>query len=163
VLVIVTGMLPAAAGCAIGTKLQNTQIYVQVSPDEMLHMAAIPRLLPDGTRPTEQTAALLQEVAAMAGSYIYIEEVVGGWVPPGRRDVLQERNDLLLVKGPPELALFLRDRLRKDFKQELPFVVSMPILPVSARVTQAQQAGQASAEAGPGSPAGGAPAPKAAP
>ena len=107
-----------SAGCAIGTRVHTTAITVQTSSNELLHVAAIPRVLPSGERPTEQLADLLAEVARKAGGYTLVENVEGGWIPPDRSKVLTELNDLLLVKGPPEVAHLLRARLREDFQQE---------------------------------------------
>ncbi|MHC4592504.1 MAG: hypothetical protein ACYS8L_07410 [Planctomycetota bacterium] len=126
VLVLAAASALGTTGCAWLNRFQTTQITVQFSGEELLHMAIVPRELPDGSRPEEQVAALLKEVAERAGGYTYIEQVAGGWVPPGEKQVIKELNDLLLVKGPPEVGPFLRVRLRKDFDQEYPFVVSLP-------------------------------------
>ncbi|MHC5034268.1 MAG: hypothetical protein ACYTFZ_04465 [Planctomycetota bacterium] len=126
VLVLVAVSALGTTGCAWFNRMQGTQITVQFSGDDLLHLAIIPRELPDGSVPKEQVAALLLEVAARAGGYTYIEEVAGGWIPPGEEQVVKELGDLLLVQGPPEIAPFLKARLRKDFDQEYPFVLSLP-------------------------------------
>lgn len=127
VLVLLTLLTAATSGCAWWNKIHTTQITVQVSGDRLLHLATVPRVLPDGKESSEQVAALLEEVAQRAGGYTYIEKVMGGWIPPGGDEVMEELNDLLLVQGPPEVAPFLRARLREDFQQQYPFVISLPI------------------------------------
>ncbi len=129
------------AGCAANNKIHNTSIVVQFSPDQMLHIAWIPVTLPDGSPPIKQRADLLRDVAEIAGGYTLIEGAVGGWQPPGQRTVESELNDLLLVKGPAPLALMLQQRLAQDFQQKQPFVVSIPVLPMSATVEDEQVQG----------------------
>jgi hypothetical protein len=138
---VFAGLLLAVVGCAAGNKIHNTQVIVQFSTEEVLHVACVPTVLPDGTPALAQRSALLEEVAAGAGGYTLIEEVAGAWVPPGAKRVRREVNDLLLVKGPPEIALLLQERLATEFQQESPFVISLPILPAAATVSRAQQMG----------------------
>ena len=129
-LVLLVGLLAlavAAPGCALFNSVDQTQITVEMRSDQLLHLAALPRLLPDGSPATEQRDKLLDEVAELAGGYTLIDNVLGGWVPPGQKQVVEERNDLLLVKGPPEAAYLLEARLREDFQQLEPFVESLPI------------------------------------
>jgi len=137
VLVLAGVVTLSATGCAAWNRVQTTQVTVQVSGDRLLHIAAVPRVLPNGERPTEQLAALLKEMGQKAGGYTLIENVMGGWMPPGKREMVEERNDLLLVAGPPSVAYFLRLRLVKDFKQEEPFVVSVPLQSIAV-VTSAE-------------------------
>jgi hypothetical protein len=142
--------LALSAGCALGTKVHTTTITVQTSGEELLHLAIVPRFLPNGERPTQQMADLKAELAEKAGGYTLVEEVEGGWVPPGGGGVLKEMNDLLLVKGPPAVAHVLRVRLREDFEQEYPFVLSLPIqsvavIRVGAPRPGAKQPGEAAA------------------
>ncbi|MHC4481507.1 MAG: hypothetical protein ACYS1C_11145 [Planctomycetota bacterium] len=120
-------LLVPLPGCASLNRISTTQIMVQVGGEELLHLAVVPRELPDGRRSSAQTTELLQAVAKRAGGYTYIENVKGGWLPPGKDEVVKEDNDLLLVKGAPQLADFLKDRLRDEFEQTHPFVVSLPI------------------------------------
>lgn len=127
VLVLAGAAALSATGCGSWNRVQTTQVTVQVSGDRLLHIAAVPRLLPNGERPTEQLAALLKEMSERAGGYTLIENVMGGWVPPGKKEIVEERNDLLLVAGPPEVAYYLRERLHGNFKQEHPFVISVPL------------------------------------
>ncbi len=129
----------AAPGCMLGTDMHTTQISVQVRGDELLHMAILPRYLPDGERSAQQTGELLAEVARLAGGYTLIEQVQGGWVPPGAREVVTEQNDLLLVRGRPELAELLKARLHEEFRQEYPFVISLPLQSIA--VVQASARG----------------------
>ena len=146
-------LLAAAPGCALWNSYDQTKVVVQMGSGEMLHLAAVPRVLPDGTRPKEQLDALLKDVAKMAGGYTLIDNVLGGWLPAGQETVIEERNDLLLVKGPPEVAYLLRARLAEDFQQVEPFVESVPIQsiaviyktpPATARQSSAPEpAGQA--------------------
>ena len=124
---LAAAIVMATTGCALGTKVNVAQIAVQVRSDRLLHIAAVPRVLPDGEPATEKRAELLRELAQRAGGYACIEKVLGGWVPPQKADVVEELNDLLLVDGPPEVARFLRERLHEDFGQEYPFVISLPI------------------------------------
>ena len=131
VLIVSAALTLGATGCAPFSRVTTTQITVQVSGERLLHLATVPRVLPDGTSPSEQVADLLEEVAERAGGYTYIEKVMGGWVPPGEDEVVEELNDLLLVQGPPELAFFLMEKLREDFKQREPFVVSLPVQSVT--------------------------------
>ncbi|NLW51332.1 MAG: hypothetical protein GXY85_10920 [Candidatus Brocadiaceae bacterium] len=124
--VAVAALLVAAPGCLLNSANQP-QITVQFGSGRMLHIAALPQLLPDGTSSAPQRDALLAELAGLAGGYTLIPDVMGGWVPPGQTGVLQEVNDLLLLVGPPEAAYLLHTRLREDFQQEAPFVQSLPI------------------------------------
>ena len=129
-LVLLVGLLAlavAAPGCALFNSVNQPQITVQMGSGQMLHLAALPTVLPDGSPAKEQREKLLEEVGQLAGGYTLIDNVLGGWVPPGEDGVVQERNDLLLVKGPPEAAYLLRARLLEDFQQEEPFVESLPI------------------------------------
>lgn len=127
VALVLGAVLAAATGCLAFPKVHQTHITVQCGSDQVLHLAIVPRELPDGSQPTEQLAQLLEEVAERAGGYTYIEKVVGGWLPPGQKEVVQEINDLLLVQGPPGLAGFLKRKLHEDFGQQYPFVVSLPV------------------------------------
>ncbi len=152
VLAVGCGVALSASGCALWNRVQTTQISVQVAGDKLLHMAAVPRTLPDGGRPTEQLAALLKEMGEKAGGYTLIENVTGGWVPPGKTEIQVERNDLLLVAGPPSIALILRKVLRDDFKQEHPFVISVPlqsivVIPQPTQPGEGAPAGETSAAA----------------
>ncbi len=119
-------LMAATAGCHTCHKARWTHTTAH-SGDRVLHLIVVPRELPDGTAPTQQLADLLEEVARRAGGYTHIEKVTGGWLPPGEAEVVQERNGLLLVEGPPDLAAFFMQRLREDFQQRYPFVVSLPI------------------------------------
>jgi hypothetical protein len=127
VLVALAVLIAAAPGCALFNRVNQPQITVQFGSGQMLHIAVLPRALPDGTSAEAQRNKLLEEIAGLAGGYTLIDNVLGGWIPPGQKDVVQERNDLLLVKGPPQAAYLLRARLMQDFKQEVPFVESLPI------------------------------------
>lgn len=129
-LACLAAVLVASGGCSGLTGAPRTQ--AADAGDRVLHLAIVPRQLPDGGDPAERVARLLKEVAERAGGYTYVEGVRGGWIPPGERQVVTESNDLLLVEGPPELARFLRKALRDDFAQECPFVVSLPVCPQSA-------------------------------
>jgi hypothetical protein len=150
-LVLAGGVALSATGCGSWNRIQTTQVTVQVSGDRLLHIAAVPRILPDGERPTEQLAALLQEMGQKAGGYTLIENVMGGWIPPGQKEVVQERNDLLLVAGPPAIAYYMRVRLHNDFKQEDPFVISVPLQSIavvsSLEPTEGSGAGEAAVPA----------------
>jgi len=138
-LLVAAGLGPG--GCAWFNKMQGTQITVMVPGDQLLHIAVVPKVLPDGTSAAEKTAELLARVAKRAGGYTFVEDVAGAWVPPGQDLLVRERNGLLLVAGPPELAQFLADKLREDFRQKQPFVVSLPIqAPVAFRPTAAPPA-----------------------
>ena len=127
-------ILASATGCAAANKIHNTQVIVQFSTEEVLHVACVPTVLPDGEPASAQRAALLEAVAKAAGGYTLIEDAMGGWVPPGTRTTTLEVNDLLLVKGPPELMFLLEQRLREDFGQDYPFIISLPVLPVATVV-----------------------------
>jgi hypothetical protein len=126
-LVAVVVVVVAAPGCALFNSLNQPQIIVQMSSRKVLHVAALPRVLPDGRSADEAREKLLNEVAEQAGGYTLIDNVLGGWVPPGNETAVQERNDLLLVRGGPELAFLLRARLLEDFQQQVPFVESVPL------------------------------------
>jgi hypothetical protein len=130
-MVLLAVAVAATGGCGLFNEIHQTQITVEYSGDQLLHLATIPRQLPDGQRPTEQVEALLEEIAERAGGYTYIENVMGGWMPPEGEKVVEERNDLLLVKGPPEVKPYLQQRLREDFQQEMPFVISLPVQSVA--------------------------------
>lgn len=114
-------------GCMLWSKVQPTQITVEVRANRFLHIAAVPRQLPNGERPTKQLEALLDDVSRRAGGYTLIESVAGGWLPPGQTEVVREENDLLLVEGPPEMSIVLKARIAKDFQQQYPFVISIPV------------------------------------
>ncbi|MCK4283648.1 MAG: hypothetical protein KAX44_04965 [Candidatus Brocadiae bacterium] len=120
-------LMAATTGCRTCHKARRMHTSAQFSSERVLHLIVVPKELPDGRAPTQQLADLLEEVAQRAGGYTTIEKVTGGWLPPGETEVVQERNDLLLVEGPPDLAAFLMQRLREDFQQRCPFVVSLPI------------------------------------
>ena len=138
---VVAGLLLAVVGCAAGNRIHNTTVVVQFSTEEVLHVACVPTVLPDGTPAIGQRSALLEEIAAAEGGYTLIEKVAAAWVPPGTKRVRREVNDLLLVRGPPEIALILQERLATDFQQESPFVISLPVLPAAATVSRTQQMG----------------------
>jgi len=140
--VVMMGVLLASAGCAAGNKIHNTQVIVQFSTDEVLHIACVPTRLPDGEPATAQRTALLEAVTQAAGGYTLVEETMGGWMVPGTRRVQSEVNDLLLVKGPPDLAMLLEKMLHEDFQQDVPFVISLPVLPVQAQVPPMQLIGE---------------------
>ena len=137
-LAAVAVLIVAAPGCMLGG-VDQTQITVQFGSGQMLHIAALPRVLPDGTPAKAQREKLLGEVADLAGGYTLIDNVLGGWVPPGQEGVVQERNDLLLLEGPPEGAYLLRARLLEDFQQKEPFVVSLPIQAIALVYPNAPQ------------------------
>ncbi len=120
-------LMLTGTGCTPIGRITTTQIQVQVSGERLLHLATVPRVLPDGGPVDELVAELLEAVAMRAGGYTYIEKVMGAWVPPGTKDIIKEENDLLLVAGPPEMGFWLRQRLHRDFDQEEPFVISLPI------------------------------------
>jgi len=126
-LVAVVALVVSAPGCAFFNRVNQPQITVQMGSGQLLHVAVLPRVLPDGTSAEEQRNKLLEEVAELAGGYTLIDNVLGGWVPPGQKAVMQERNDLLLVKGPFEAGYLLKARLLQDFQQEVPFVESIPV------------------------------------
>ena len=128
VLVVVLALVVAGAtGCgSFLNKAQNTYISVQTNGDRLLHIAVIPRTLPDGQPSDKQRDALLKDVIEVAGGYTYIERVMGAWKPDPKAETVNEMDDLLLVAGPPELGMLLRQRLAQDFKQRTPFVLSLP-------------------------------------
>jgi len=130
-LVLLLAAMTACTGCAIGTKVSTTQVTVQVRSDRLLHIAAVPRELPDGQSASKQREALFEAVARKAGGYTCVEKALGGWLPPQKDEVMHEVNDLLLVEGPPEIAYFLRKKLHEDFRQEYPFVISLPVQSVA--------------------------------
>jgi hypothetical protein len=139
--------LAGSSGCAWFNKSQGMQITIMVPGDQMLFMAVIPRLLPDGTVSTEKKAALLKDVAARAGRYTLAEEQVGAWVPAAGKEAVKEVNDVLWVAGTPALGLYLYEKLRDDFNQQEPFVIAIPLqAPIAlgprefARMAAAQQA-----------------------
>lgn len=115
----------ATAGCG-WNKIHNTTVAVQVSGEDLLFIAAIPRVLPDGTRPDAQRKVLLDEMLQIAGGYTYLEEVTGAWMPPDGSGPVSELNDLLLVRGRPEVGYAIARRLAKDFGQKAPFVITVP-------------------------------------
>jgi GAF domain-containing protein len=125
--VMAMAMVLGSTGCAWMNRVSETRIVVQFSGDQLLHVAILPRRLPDGSEPTKQLKALLDEMAERAGGYTYIPQVVGGWRPPGEKATVEQTCDLLLVKGPPEIAYVIDARLREDFGQKEPVVVSLPI------------------------------------
>jgi hypothetical protein len=94
----------------------------------LLHLAVVPLAMPDGRPCADRIPGLLERVARLAGGYTLVEQVTGGWVPPGEDQVVQESNSLLLVVGPPRVASFLKASLRTDFQQTDPFVISVPVL-----------------------------------
>ncbi len=126
-LACLTAVLMAAGGCAPSGEVRQTSVTAEAGGERLLHLAIVPRQLPDGGQPAQQVARLLKEVAERAGGYTYIEGVKGGWITLGEQQVVTECNDLLLVEGPPELADFLRQALRDDFAQQYPFVISLPV------------------------------------
>ena len=144
-LACLAALLVSAGGCSALSETPRTE--AADAGGRVLHLAIVPRQLPDGSDPAEQVARLLKEVAARAGGYTYIEGVKGGWIPPGEQQVVTESNDLLLVEGPPELARFLKEALRDDFAQEYPFVVSLPVRP--APMAQSASTGTVEPEVNP--------------
>ena len=128
VLVVVLALVVAGAtGCgSFLNKAANTYISVQTNGDRLLHIAVIPRTLPDGQPADKQRDALLKDVIEVAGGYTYIERVMGAWKPDPKAETVKEMDDLLLVAGPPELGMLLKQRLNQDFKQRTPFVLSLP-------------------------------------
>jgi len=144
-LACLAALLVSAGGCSALSETPRTE--AADAGGRVLHLAIVPRQLPDGGDPAEQVARLLKEVAARAGGYTYIEGVKGGWIPPGEQQVVTESNDLLLVEGPPELARFLRKALRDDFAQQYPFVVSLPVR--AAPMVQSASTGAVESEMNP--------------
>lgn len=125
--VVLALVIAGATGCgSFLNKAQNTYISVQTNGDRLLHVAVIPRTLPDGQPSDKQRDALLKDVVEVAGGYTYIERVMGAWKPDPKAETQKEMDDLLLVAGPPELGMLILQRLKVDFKQRAPFVVSLP-------------------------------------
>lgn len=135
-LVVVLALSAAAtAGCGTLNTQKNTTILVQFSGERMLHLAIIPRVLPDGQPAAKERDALLKDVADVAGGYTLIPRVMRAWKQPGSPEAAKEEaDDLLLVAGVPELNMGLRQRLHDDFGQTTPFVLSLPVQ--SIRVAQ---------------------------
>jgi hypothetical protein len=119
--------LAGSNGCAWFNKSQGMQITIMVPGDQLLFMAVIPRLLPDGTTSTAKKAALLEDVAKRAGGYTLAEEQVGAWVPAAGKEAVKEVNDVLWVAGTPDVGVFLYEKLRDDFDQQQPFVLAIPL------------------------------------
>jgi hypothetical protein len=119
--------LAGSNGCAWFNKSQGMQITIMVPGDQLLFMAVIPRLLPDGTVSTEKKAAFLKKVAEKAGGYTLAEEQVGAWVPAVGKEAVKEVNDVLWVAGTPDLGQFLYESLKDDFDQQQPFVLAIPL------------------------------------
>jgi hypothetical protein len=116
------------SGCAALNSQKSTAIYVQFSGNDMLHVAIIPRVLPDGQPAAKQRDALLKDVADVAGGYTLIERVTSTWKSKGSSGAaMKEADDLLLVEGPAVLGAGLRQRLHDDFGQPSPYVLSLPI------------------------------------
>ena len=123
---VLVGMVSGVLGCAPYQAREAMPFRITVPRDALLHLAVVPLELPDGKSTDELMSALLEDVARLAGGYTSIEKVTGGWIPPGGEQVVRESNCLLLVVGPFEVAPFLKDRLRNDFQQTYPFVISLP-------------------------------------
>jgi hypothetical protein len=153
VLVVVLCLSVAAmAGCGTLNTQKNTYISVQCSGDRMLHMAIIPRVLPDGQPAAKQRDALLKDLADAAGGYTLIERVMSAWKQDDSSEAAkQTADDLLLVAGPPQLGPGLRQRLHDDFGQSSPFVLSLPIQ--SVQVVQAMPNAPGTGEPTPPAPA----------
>ncbi len=73
----------AMAGCGTLNTMKNTYVTVQFSGQDMLHLAIIPRTLPDGTPAAKQRDALLKDVADVAGGYTLVPSVMSAWKPKG--------------------------------------------------------------------------------
>jgi len=146
--VVLALVLVGAAGCSTLNKQANTYIRVDYGGENMLHLAVIPRVLPQGQPADQVRDALLEDVASAAGGYTYIERVIGAWKPKPTKATRKQVDDLLIVAGKPELALMLNRRLREDFKQSSPFVLSLPIQAVRlVRVAPAPMGEPAAASA----------------
>lgn len=121
---VLTGLLCGTAGCG-WNRYSQTRITVKFSGDDLLHLALIPRELPDGSPCDAQREKLMKEMGQAAEVWGIIEKVSAGQsTDEGETEVRPA--DLLMVAGPPELAYALRNRLRRDFKQKRPWVVSLP-------------------------------------
>ncbi len=161
-LVVLALTVAAMAGCGTLNTQKNTYIQVQYSGQRMLHIAIIPRTLPDGQPAAKERDALLKDVADVAGGYTLIPSVMSSWKQEGGPDVAKEEaDDLLMVAGVPELGMGLRQRLHDDFGQASPFVLSLPIQDVRvAQVTPIPLVnGQPPTPQGPGAPMEGPPPP----
>ena len=73
--IVLAGLLVVAVGCGSGNKIHNTYVMVQFSTDEVMHLACVPTLLPDGQPATEQRAKLLEDMASIAGGYTLVEKI----------------------------------------------------------------------------------------
>jgi hypothetical protein len=69
----------------------------------------------------------MDEMLEMAGNCYLLEQVTGIRMPPDSDTSVSELDDLLLVRGRPEVNYALRRRLATDFKQKAPFVISVPL------------------------------------
>jgi hypothetical protein len=158
-LVVLSLTVAVSAGCGTLNTQKNTYISVQCSGDRMLHLAIIPRVLPDGQPAAKERDALLKDVADVAGGYTLVERVMSAWKQPDSPEAAkQEADDLLIVAGVPELGMGLRQRLHDDFGQTSPFVLSLPIQSIRvAQVTpiplEKQKPAPAMQEAAPAAPA----------
>ncbi len=136
VVLVLALAVAAMAGCGTLNTMKSTYITVQYSGTRMLHLAIIPRTLPDGTPSAKERDALLKDVADVAGGYTLVPRVMSSWKQEGTPDAAKEEaDDLLIVAGVPELGMGLKQRLHDDFGQKMPFVLSLPIQDV--RVAQA--------------------------
>jgi len=136
-----------AGGCGF-SRDSRTSVTVEFSGDLMLHIATVPGVLADGTAPTRQREELLKALAESVGGYVCIEGAIGDWRRLADGKLSDEPADLLLVQGPPQLGPFLKARLRSEFGQTNPVVVSIPAqsvrwVPISARRSRRARAGDA--------------------
>ena len=118
-------LLAAAQGCGWNHTSQ-TIISVRFSGEDLLHVALVPRTLPDGTPATKQREALVAELTGLTGAVAFLSSVQAATVAAAGEEPVRSDADMLMVEGAPEVAFALRRRLREDFQQERPWVVSVP-------------------------------------
>jgi hypothetical protein len=117
-------LLLIVSGCG-WNRANVTTIEVLYSGRNMLHVAVLPRVLPDGSSSREQSEQLLKELTDGRASYTFMEKAVGDWRRLEDDSLKDMPSDLLIVQGPPALNTFLTSRLATDFKVKEPMVVSI--------------------------------------
>jgi len=145
-MIALCALLAASGGCG-WNRFNQTSIIVRFSSDKLLHVALLPRELPDGRPALALRAELLEELGENQ-PWVLIERTTA--LLPGAP---ARPADLLLVEGPPQLGFRLREKLREDFQQKQPWVIGLPTQAVAFFATpESQEGGSASGDGadGPG-------------